>query len=148
VAGENTRLRTATVTLREMKRTKQDWLRNHRINVLYQCALERHPELPDVPTTVELGKTPEAKQILTFYTSSAAVGRSIVAPPGLPADRVKVLRTAFDAMVKDPEFLAEIERAQQEFQPASGEELRKLIQDTANVPAEIVERTGAILRSK
>jgi tripartite-type tricarboxylate transporter receptor subunit TctC len=71
-----------------------------------------------------------------------------MAPPGMPADRVKVLRTAFDAMVKDPEFLAEIERAQQEFQPASGEELQKLIQDTASVPAEIVERTGTILRSK
>ena len=98
--------------------------------------------------TVELGKTPEAKQILAFYTSSAAVGRSIMAPPGMPADRVKVLRTAFDAMVKDPEFLAEIERAQQEFQPASGEELQKLIQDTASVSAEIVERTGTILRSK
>ena len=100
-------------------------------------------DLPDVPTNVELGKTPEARQILAFYTSSAAVGRSIVAPPGMPADRVKVLRTAFDAMVKDPEFLAEIERAQQEFQPASGEELQKLIQDTASVPAEIVERTGS-----
>jgi len=131
-----------------LKRTKQDWLRNHRINVLYQCALERHRDLPDVPTNVELGKTPEARQILAFYTSSAAVGRSIVAPPGMPTDRVKVLRTAFDAMVKDPEFLAEIERAQQEFQPASGEELQKLIQDTASVPAEIVERTGTILRSK
>ena len=101
-----------------------------------------------LPGVTELGKTPEAKQILAFYTSSAAVGRSIVAPPGMPTDRVKVLRTAFDAMVKDPEFLAEIERAQQEFQPASGEELQKLIQDTAIVPAEIVERTGTILRSK
>jgi tripartite-type tricarboxylate transporter receptor subunit TctC len=58
------------------------------------------------------------------------------------------LRTAFNAMVKAPDFLAEIERAQQEFQPASGEELQKLIEDTASVPAEIVERTEAILRSK
>jgi tripartite-type tricarboxylate transporter receptor subunit TctC len=131
-----------------LKRTKQDWLQNHLINVLYQCALERHPDLPDVPTDVELGKTPEARKILAFYTSSGAVGRSIVAPPGIPADRVKVLRAAFNAMVKAPDFLAEIERAQQEFQPASGEELQKLIEDTASVPAEIVERTEAILRSK
>src|SRR4029077_3744802 len=76
-------------------------------------------------------------------------GRSFNRGPARHAtDRVKVLRTAFDAMVKDPEFLAEIERAQQEFQPASGEELQKLIQDTASVPAEIVGRTGALLRSK
>ena len=131
-----------------LKRTKQDWLRNHVISVLFQCALERHPDLPDTPTDIELGLTPEARQILTFYTSSAAVGRSILAPPGIPADRVKVLRTAFDATVKDPEFLAELEKAQQEFQPASGEELQKLIESTASVPAHIVEQTEAILRGK
>jgi tripartite-type tricarboxylate transporter receptor subunit TctC len=131
-----------------LKRTKQDWLRDRFISVLYQCALERHPDLPDTPTDVELGMTPEAKQILAFYTSSAAIGRSILAPPGIPAERVKVLRAAFDATVKDPEFLAEIEKAQQEFQPASGEALQKLIESTASVPAAIVGRTEAILRGK
>jgi tripartite-type tricarboxylate transporter receptor subunit TctC len=131
-----------------LKRTKQDWLRQHLINVLYQCALERHPDLADVPTDVELGATPEARQILAFYTSSAMVGRSIVAPPGIPADRVNLLRRAFDEMLKDPEMLAEIERAHQEFQPASGEELQKLIEETANAPRDVVERTEAILRGK
>jgi len=131
-----------------LKRTQQDALRQHAVTILYQCALERHPDLADVPTDVELGGTEEARQILAFYTSSAAVGRSIVATPGIPADRVNVLRRAFDATVKDPEFLAEIERAQQEFQPASGEELARIIQSTASVPREIVERTEAILRTK
>ena len=131
-----------------LKRTKQDWLRSRFITVLYQCALERHVDLPDTPTDVELGLTPEGRQILTFYTSSAAVGRSILAPPGIPPERVKVLRAAFDATVKDPEFLAELEKAKQEFQPASGEELQKLIESTANVPAHIVERAEAILRAK
>jgi tripartite-type tricarboxylate transporter receptor subunit TctC len=131
-----------------LKRTKQDWLRDRFINILYQCALERHPDLADIPTDVELGTTEEARKILTFYTSSAAVGRSIVAPPGVPPDRLNILRRAFDATIKDPEFLADIERAQQEFQPASGEELQKLIEATASVPREIVERTEAILRTK
>jgi hypothetical protein len=61
---------------------------------------------------------------------------------------VKVLRAAFDATVKDPEFLGELEKAQQEFQPASGEELQKLIESTASVPSAIVGRTEAILRGK
>jgi tripartite-type tricarboxylate transporter receptor subunit TctC len=131
-----------------LKRTKQDWLRDKFINILYQCALERHPDLADIPTDVELGRTEEDRKILTFYTSSAAVGRSIVAPPGVPPDRLNTLRRAFDATIKDPEFLADIERAQQEFQPASGEELQKLIEATASVPREIVDRTEAILRAK
>jgi tripartite-type tricarboxylate transporter receptor subunit TctC len=131
-----------------LKRTKQDWLRNHFITVLYQCALERHPDLPGTPTDVEQGLTEEARQILAFYTSSAAVGRSILAPPSIPAERVTVLRRAFDATIKDPEFLAELEKAKQEFQPASGEELQKLIEATASVPAHIVARTEAILRAK
>lgn len=130
-----------------LKRTKPDWLLNHDVSILYQCALERHPDLPDVPTDVELGPTAEARQILSFYTSGAAVGRSILAPPGIPPERVNVLRRAFDAAIKDPEFLADIERAQQEFQPASGEELQRIIQSVANVPRAIVERTEAILRS-
>ncbi len=131
-----------------LKRTKQDLLRNHLVNILYQCALERHPELADVPTDVELGQTEEARRILTFYTSGAAIGRSIVAPPGIPPDRVNILRRAFDATLKDPEFVSEIERSKQEFQPASGEELQKLIENVASAPPEIVARTEAILRAK
>jgi tripartite-type tricarboxylate transporter receptor subunit TctC len=131
-----------------LKRTKPEWLRQHIVSILYQCALQRHPELADVPTDVELGATDEARQILAFYTSGAAVGRSIAAPPGIPPERVDVLRRAFDATIADPEFLAEIERGQQEFQPASGEELQKIIASAAGAPRAIVERAEAILRSK
>jgi tripartite-type tricarboxylate transporter receptor subunit TctC len=131
-----------------LKRTRQDWLQNGLVSILYQCALERHPDLADIPTDVELGGTDEARQILAFYTSGAAVGRSILAPPGIPPERVEQLRRAFDATIKDPEFLAEIERAQQEFQPAPGEELQRIIQQTAGVAPAILERTEAILRAK
>ncbi len=129
-----------------LKRTKPDWLKE--ISILYQCALERHPDLPDVPTDIELGPTEEARRILAFYTSGAAIGRSILAPPGIPEERVNILRRAFDSAVKDPEFLADIERAQQEFQPASGEALQKIIGSVAAAPREVIERTEAILRSK
>jgi tripartite-type tricarboxylate transporter receptor subunit TctC len=71
-----------------------------------------------------------------------------VAPPGVPADRVKVLRAAFDAMLKDPEFRAEIDKSQLEFHPASGDEVQKLVSDTANVAKDIAEKTKAILRAR
>jgi tripartite-type tricarboxylate transporter receptor subunit TctC len=113
-----------------------------------QYANARHPELRDVPTLLELARTPEGRQVLAFYVSGAELGRSLLAPPGIPADRVKVLRAAFDAMVKDPEFLAEIEKSGQEFQPASGAEVQRLVEEVATVPRDIVERTENILRAK
>jgi tripartite-type tricarboxylate transporter receptor subunit TctC len=85
--------------------------------------------------------------VLAFYASGAAVGRSFMAPPGVPADRVKVLRTAFDDMLKDPEFLAEIEKTKAEFRPLTGEKLQKLIVDTASVPKDVLEKTKSILQS-
>jgi tripartite-type tricarboxylate transporter receptor subunit TctC len=131
-----------------LKRTKQSWIQNNEVNLLVQYANARHPELRDVPTLLELARTPEGRQVLAFYVSGAELGRSLLAPPGIPAERVKVLRAAFDAMVKDPEFLAEIEKSGQEFQPASGAEVQRLVEEVATVPRDIVERTENILRAK
>jgi tripartite-type tricarboxylate transporter receptor subunit TctC len=131
-----------------LKRTKPDWIKNRDINTLVQYAIERHPDLREVPTALEAASTPEGKQVLAFYVSGAEVGRSLLAPPGIPADRVQTLRAAFDAMLKDPEFLTEIEKSGQEFQPASGESVQKLIAAAANAPRDVVERTEAILRGK
>lgn len=130
-----------------LRLTKQDWLKNKKINLLVQYTLEREPDLADVPTIVELGTTPLDKKVLTFYASGAAVGRSFAAPPGVPADRVKVLRAAFDDMLKDPAFLAEIEKTKAEFRPLSGEKLQTLIADTANVPKDVLEKTKSILQT-
>jgi tripartite-type tricarboxylate transporter receptor subunit TctC len=131
-----------------LKRTKQSWIQNNEVNLLVQYANARHPELRDVPTLLELARTPEGRQVLAFYVSGAELGRSLLAPPGIPAERVKVLRAAFDAMIKDPEFLTEIEKSGQEFQPASGAEVQRLVEEVATVPRDIVERTENILRAK
>jgi tripartite-type tricarboxylate transporter receptor subunit TctC len=129
-----------------LNRTKKDWLDNRQINLLVQYSYQRHPDIADVPTMIEIGKTPEARQIFAFFISGATIGRSIVAPPGLPPDRLRTLREAFDAMLKDPELLAEIEKTGLEFAPGSGDELTKLIQDTTSTTREVVERTKTILR--
>jgi tripartite-type tricarboxylate transporter receptor subunit TctC len=131
-----------------LNRTKQAWLQNRDINLLMQYAIERHREVPGVPTPLELAATPEAKQIFGFYLGNTLIGRSIVAPPGIPPDRVKALRDAFAAMLEDAEFRAEIEKSQSEFEPARGEQVQRYIQDTASVPKEIAERAQAILRGR
>ena len=128
-----------------LKRTKAAWLENREIGLLVQYALERHPDLPDVPAVVELGKTDEAKQILKFYASGAEVGRSLAAPPGVPPERVRMLRAAFDAMLREPEFLADIEKTKLEFHPASGEQLQQLIQNAANAPPQLIEKMQSLL---
>jgi tripartite-type tricarboxylate transporter receptor subunit TctC len=127
-------------------RTKQDWLQSHKINVLVQAVPERSSELPTVPTLVELGNTPDDKMALAFYTSSSAVGRAMIATPGIPADRVKALRDAFNATQQDPEFLAEIEKSELEFNPASGQYLQQLTQTVASTPRATVLRTSEALR--
>jgi len=131
-----------------LKRTKEQWLQNHDINVLVQYGTERHPEMRDIPTILETARTPEGRAAMAFYIGGAELGRSLAAPPGLPADRIKLLRAAFDAMLKDRDFLAEIEKSGQEFYPASGEEVQRLIAVTANAPRNVVELTETTLRTK
>ncbi len=131
-----------------LKRTRQHWLQNRDINLLVQYGAERHAEMRDVPSVLEVAKTPEGRAVLAFYIGGAQLGRALVAPPGLPADRVAQLREAFDAMLKDREFLAEIEKSGQEFYPASGAQVQRLIATTANAPRKVVELTESIFRTK
>jgi tripartite-type tricarboxylate transporter receptor subunit TctC len=148
MALENGEIDAVQVSWNTIVRTKQDWVQNHRINVLVQATPERSSELPDVPTLVELGNTPDDRKALAFYTSAAAVGRAMIATPGIPADRVKALRDAFNATQKDPDFLAEIEKSQSELNPASGEYLQQLTQTVVATPPDIVRRTSAALHSR
>ena len=122
------------------KISKKSWLDEKKINIIVQYVATPHVDLPHVPTAVSLAKTPEDKQVLELFVSGAAIGRSILSTPGLPADRLKALRGAFDAMVKDPIFLAEVEKTQAEFDPMSGEQLQKVVQDAANIPPDVLKR--------
>jgi tripartite-type tricarboxylate transporter receptor subunit TctC len=136
----------AHATLENLLFGKADWLREKKISVLVQYAQERHPAFPDVPAMVEFGKTTEDKQVLALFGSTADIGRSLMTPPGIPADRLAILRKAFAAMVADPAFKAEIEKRNMEFGPLSGEELQKRIGDTLNVPETVVTRAVALSR--
>lgn len=123
-----------------MVRNDADLLAKGHIRALVQGSLERSPELPNTPTVVETGQTPEGKSAMAFYTSSEAVGRAMITTPGVPADRLKALRDAFDATEHDPDFLAQIKQSHSEFSPASGEYLQDLAHKVAATPKEIVER--------
>jgi tripartite-type tricarboxylate transporter receptor subunit TctC len=137
----------ASTSWNTVKREKRDWLAEKTITILVQYTLERSPDLPDVPAVVELGRTPDDKETLAFYTASAEIGRSFLAPPGLPPERTRILRDAFDQMLKDKDFLADIEKTGVELNPASGAELEALIKTTAAAPKAIVERAKKALEA-
>jgi tripartite-type tricarboxylate transporter receptor subunit TctC len=125
---------------------RHDWIVDKKIRVLVQYALQRTSDMPDVPTMVELGKTPEDKAMFAFYVSGGEVGRSFIAPPGVPSERVEALRRAFDATMKDPELLAEVTQAKLDFHPGTGEQVQKIITDTASIKPEIIERMQNLLQ--
>jgi tripartite-type tricarboxylate transporter receptor subunit TctC len=119
-------------------------LRDKTINILVQYGLQRHPELPDIPTAVELGRNNEEVLALRFFANASDVGRFILSTPDTPADRIQALRRAFDAMVKDPEFIADLEAQKLDLGPLPGEELQKLIEEVANVPPAILEKVRGL----
>jgi tripartite-type tricarboxylate transporter receptor subunit TctC len=123
-----------------VKTGKQAWLREKKIRIILQTTPVRITELPDAPCLGEVGNTAEDKQVFALYASGSAIGRSLLGPPGIPADRFRLLREAFDAMVKDPEFVAETGRMNVELDPLPGEEVAKLIAATLTVPAAVRER--------
>jgi tripartite-type tricarboxylate transporter receptor subunit TctC len=119
---------------------KKDWLRDKKIKVILQTAPERIRELPDAPALPEIATTPQDRQVYQLYASGSAVGRSLIAPPGIPADRVAMLREAFSTMVADPEFLADIRKLDIDLEPLPGAALAELIVRMLHVPQAVRDR--------
>ena len=94
-----------------------DWLREKKIFMIVQIALKRDPELADVPTVIELAKTEEDKAVMTFLSADIPISRAYVTTPGVPAERVQALRRAFDATMKDPQFIAEAAKLGMDMSP-------------------------------
>jgi tripartite-type tricarboxylate transporter receptor subunit TctC len=136
----------AHATVENLLVGKADWLREKKISVLVQYAQARHTAFKDVPAMVEFGKTREDKQVLALFGSTAEVGRSLMTPPGIPADRLAVLRKAFAAMVADPAFKAELDKRHMEFGLMSGEELQSLMRGTLDLSPEVAARALALSR--
>ncbi|HET8564001.1 MAG TPA: tripartite tricarboxylate transporter substrate-binding protein [Candidatus Binatia bacterium] len=125
------------------------WAKNGFARILVQTGDKRNRRLPDTPTIWELmdqEKIPEAKRSLArVVLGPGAFGRPILATPGIPADRVKILREAYAKMLKDPEFLAEANKRQWEINPVSGERLEILAKEVINQPPEIIANLKKIL---
>jgi tripartite-type tricarboxylate transporter receptor subunit TctC len=131
-----------------VKATHGSWIAENKLNVLVQLSLHKHPDLPDVPLIVDLAKSDEDRQILQLIFARQVMGRPFLAPPGIPAERVDVLRKAFMATMTDPTFMADAERSQLEVNPVSGEDLQNLVADIYRTPPEVAKKAAQILAAK
>lgn len=127
-----------------LKTQHPDWLQTGKVRILVQFALKRHHEMPTVPTALEIAQTDEEKAILTAVLAATEVGKPVLTAPNVPAERVTLLRRAFDQMVKDPEFAAEFTKQGLDLEPLPGEALQKLVEDVANIPPALAEKVKAI----
>ena len=127
----------------EFMKQKPEWLAQKKINVLYIVAGKRAAELPDVPTTGELGRDEEAKQVLRFLASTTGIGRSVFSTPKVPTERLALLRSAFMQMTKDREFQRDAEQMGLQIDPLAGEELQQEIAATIHSPKTIIEKAKA-----
>jgi tripartite-type tricarboxylate transporter receptor subunit TctC len=132
-------------TVTAFAQTAQNLLDEGSVRLLFTTERQRVPRLK-VPTVFEFAKTEEQRQILEFQASSLETGRPILAPPGAPPDRVKALRRAFDATMKDPAFLADAKQRRFDVDPRTGEEIEAVLRSVASLPPEIIAKAGDMTR--
>ena len=122
-----------------------DWIRDKKINLLFQTGVKEIPGVPGVPRIRELISDPTDRRALEFLLAREVIGRPFLLPPGVPADRVKFLREAFAETMKDPAFIKDAETGNIEVNLVTGEEVDALLKDAATSPPDVIERVKKIL---
>jgi tripartite-type tricarboxylate transporter receptor subunit TctC len=128
-----------------MKASRPHWIRDKLLNVIVQMGLDKLPDLPTVPAALDLVSDPVKKQVLTLILIRQEPGRPLAAPPGVPAERLAALRRAFDATMKDPEFVAEAQKLQMEIEPLNAAAIDKLLATAYGTPKPIVQQAAELL---
>lgn len=126
-----------------LKASNPGWFINKRVNVIAQIALKRHVEFPDVPNAIEMVSAQDRK-VYEFFGVAQQMGRPYVAPPKLPADKLKALRTAFNDTMKDKKFLKEMKKLRLSVEPLTGQEMEKLIDKLYAYPRPVIDRVGKL----
>jgi tripartite-type tricarboxylate transporter receptor subunit TctC len=109
------------------------------VNVVVQVTLKRDPMFPDVPAAAEFAKDQKTKDVLKLVLAPQEMDRPILAPPGVPADRVAALRKAFHETMTDPAFLAEAKKEHLEVAEVSGEDVAEIVQSAFALPRDVVD---------
>jgi len=136
------------VSYDSLRLTRQDWLDGNKIVPLVQIGLSRVPELGDTPFLLDLVTDGEEKAAVELLLAPSEASRPFFAPPGLPDDRTKALRVAFDATMADAEFQADAKKTRLEITPAGGAEIQALVARIYRSSPEAVARARALAQEQ
>jgi tripartite-type tricarboxylate transporter receptor subunit TctC len=125
------------------------WRKKKFVHNIFQTSRKRDARLPDTPTVFELMdqyKTPESgRRLATVLLGADGMGRPMFGPPGLPADRLKILRDAYAKTMNDEQLRAEVKKRNYEFNPVVGEDLQALSKELVSQPPEVIDRLKKVL---
>jgi tripartite-type tricarboxylate transporter receptor subunit TctC len=122
------------------------WIPERKIAVIVQLGLKKSPDIPaDVPLALDLVATPEDRQALEVLIAPGATGYPSFMGPGVPKARVDAIRQAYKATMKDPEFVAALERQKLDLDPIDAEELNEIVTGIYRLPAAAVERARDLI---
>ncbi len=127
-----------------LKKQRPDWLRDKKVTLLLQGALQRDPELPDLPSALDFVRDDADRRIMELFFTQKTIARPVIAPPDLPAERLAALRSAFAALAADREFLADAEKSNLDVKPVPGEAVDKVVALIAATPAGVADRFARI----
>ena len=137
-----------TFSWNSLKNMRPQWLADKSANIIVQYAPTRHSQLADIPTAIEVSRTPDDKALMEVFMASAETGISIKASPNVPPENIEVLRRGFAAMMKDAAFREDAAKLESDFDPIDGWELQKIVEGSGNAPPAIMERVKAIVNAQ
>jgi tripartite-type tricarboxylate transporter receptor subunit TctC len=127
-----------------IKASRPHWIANHLLNVIVQMGLAKLHDLPDVPSALDLVEGAN-RQVMELILMRQEAGRPFAAPPGAPAERVAVLRRAFQETLEDKDFIVEADKSQLEIDPMSGDAISAVLAKAYAAPKPIVERAAELV---
>jgi tripartite-type tricarboxylate transporter receptor subunit TctC len=125
---------------------RPEWLPQKKVTILFQGGEQPNPELKGIPFVNDLAKNADDKTAIEFLYAGQGIGRPFIAPPDMPADRVKMVQDAFSATMKDPEFIADAKKQKLDVDPEDGEHLAALIKKIYATPKPIVDKIGELIK--
>jgi hypothetical protein len=125
-----------------LKAVRPNWIADKQVTLLMQGALKNEPELGALPNALDFIKNDSDRKVMQLHFTQKTAARPLVTPPGVPEERVALLRKAFEMLAQDKEFLAEMDKAKMEFDFVPGPEIDKIVAQIAATAPEIAERYG------
>lgn len=138
----------AATTWNSTKARDADWLKEKKISIMTQYGRTRHPDLPDVPLIWDYVSNEKDRLALNIVFSRQEMGRPYMAPPALAPERLKSMRSAFDATMKDPAFLADAKKADIDIEALNGQQVSVLVAELYKTPPDVVARVRKALSAE